>query len=294
MPDSGPPGIDILRLAAFTTDPSGGNPAGVVIASLVVSDVEMQRIASDVGYSETGFLTPVVDGGSSLDGRRFRVRYFSPVAEVPFCGHVTIAAGVALADRLGEGRFELVTNGGIVPVDVVRDAEGRLRATLTSVAPRVKQPADDYVDAVLAALHWSRSDLDPSLPPAVAHAGNWHLVMAVRDRATLTDLAYDFDDLRRLMLAEDLTTVQLVWRESVDVFRSRNPFPVGGVVEDPATGAAAAALGAYLRHHLQAVAPSRFSILQGVEMGRPSLLIVELVDGEPGIRVSGTAVPIPS
>ncbi len=294
MPDNGPPGIDILRLAAFTTEPSGGNPAGVVFGSVALSDGEMQRIASEIGYSETGFLTPAVDGGSSLDGRRFRVRYFSPVAEVPFCGHVTIAAGVALADRLGEGLFELVTNGGIVPVDVGRDPEGRLRATLTSVAPRVKQPADAFVEAVLAALHWSRSDLDESLPPGLAFAGAWHLVLAVRDRATLTDLAYDFDDLRRLMLTEDLTTVQLVWRESVDLFRSRNPFPVGGVVEDPATGAAAAALGAYLRHLLRAGAPTTFTILQGVEMGRPSLLTVELVDGQPGIRVSGTAVPIPS
>jgi PhzF family phenazine biosynthesis protein len=292
-PGNDRPGTEILRLAAFTTDPGGGNPAGVVVAPAPLSDTEMQRIAAEIGYSETGFLTPVADDASSLEGRRFRVRYFSPVAEVPFCGHVTIAAGVALAERFGAGAFEFVTNAGTVPVSVTPDPEGRLRATLTSVEPRIKQPTGEFVESVLDALHWSSADLDPAFSPTLAYAGAWHLILAVRDQSTLADLAYDFERLRQLMLAEDLTTVQLVWREAIDRFRSRNPFPVGGVVEDPATGAAAAALGAYIRHHDGAAAPSRFTISQGAEMGRPSLLTVELSDDQPGIRVSGTAVRIP-
>ena len=85
----------LLRLAAFTTDPRGGNPAGVWIGDSLPGDDEMQRIAADVGYSETAFIAP---DGSGLDGH-FRVRYFSPLAEVEFCGHATIASGVALAER---------------------------------------------------------------------------------------------------------------------------------------------------------------------------------------------------
>src|SRR4029079_10468986 len=85
----------LLRLAAFTTDPSGGKPAGGCIGEGVPADGEMQRIAAEVGYSETAFLAP--DGSGA--GGRFRVRYFSPLAEVPFCGHATIASGVALAQR---------------------------------------------------------------------------------------------------------------------------------------------------------------------------------------------------
>ena len=88
-------GGTLLRLAAFTTDPSGGNPAGVWIGEALPADDEMQRIAAEVGYSETAFLAP---DGSGATGR-FRVRYFSPLAEVPFCGHATIASGVALAER---------------------------------------------------------------------------------------------------------------------------------------------------------------------------------------------------
>ena len=85
---------------------------------------------------------------------------------------------------------------------------------------------------------------------------------------------------------------QLVWRESPTTFHARNPFPPGGVVEDPATGAAAAALGAYLRE-LRARRPAgaRVTIHQGDDLGRPSLLRVD-VPPEGGIRVSGTAVAL--
>jgi PhzF family phenazine biosynthesis protein len=110
--------------------------------------------------------------------------------------------------------------------------------------------------------------------------------------ATLERLAYPFEDLKALMIEHDLTTIQLVWREAPDRFRARDPFPVGGVVEDPATGAAAAALGAYLRGRGEIIAPASFEIVQGVEMGRPSRLTVSIVAGEAGVRVSGNAVPI--
>ena len=95
------------------------------------------------------------------------------------------------------------------------------------------------------------------------------------------------------MLEQDWTTVQVVWRESQTVFHARVPFPVGGVVEDPATGAAAAALGAYLRRLGAVELPATVTIHQGVDMGRPSRLTVGIDPGQGGIRVSGTAVPIP-
>jgi len=94
------------------------------------------------------------------------------------------------------------------------------------------------------------------------------------------------------MLRAELTTIQLVWRETPDRFRARDPFPVGGVVEDPATGAAAAALGGYLRERGEIEAPATIEIIQGVEMGRPGRLTVSIVPGEAGVRVSGNAVPI--
>jgi PhzF family phenazine biosynthesis protein len=279
---------DLLRLAAFTLDPAGGNPAGVWIGPTLPAAAEMQRIAADVGYSETAFLAPAGTGRAAA----FRVRYFSPVAEVPFCGHATIASGVALAGQTGPARFLLTTNDGLVTVDTERGPDGQLRATLTSVPPRVRDAEQELVADTLAALRWHADELDETLPPAVAYAGASHLILAAGTYERLRDLEYDFERLRAIMLAADLTTVQLTWREAIDRFRARDPFPVGNVVEDPATGAAAAALGAYLRWRGEVRPPARFTISQGVEIGRPSLIEVEVPDASGGIRVSGTAVSL--
>jgi PhzF family phenazine biosynthesis protein len=248
----------------------------------------MLRIAAEVGYSETAFLVPDPPAGE----RASRVRYFSAAAEVPFCGHATIASGVALAEGEGDGRFSLVTNDGLVTVDTTPGADGRLRATLTSVAAHARDADATLVDATLDALGWAVEELDPVLPPAVGYAGAHHLILAAATYDRLARLDYDFDRLRATMLAADLTTVQLIWREVADRFRARDPFPVGNVVEDPATGAAAAALGAYLRWRGELLPPARFTISQGVEMGRPSLIEVEVPDADGGIRVTGTAVSL--
>jgi PhzF family phenazine biosynthesis protein len=143
----------------------------------------------------------------------------------------------------------------------------------------------------LSALGWERDELDPSIPPARAYAGAWHLVLAVSAAKRLANLDYDFDRLKALMLQDGLTTLQLVWRERADLFHARNPFPVGGVLEDPATGAAAAALGGYLRDARLVTVPATILIRQGEAMGRPSRLTVE-IPASGGIIVTGTAVPI--
>lgn len=273
----------LSKLAAFTRDPRGGNPAGVWIGDELPNAATMQRIAADVGFSETAFLAP-------SNGVRRTVRYYSPEAEVAFCGHATIAAGVLLGDRDGEGIYHLATAVGDVPV-AVRTVDGRREAALTSVVPRHEPASDALVDAALRALRWSRADLDPSIPPARAFAGVWHLVLAVRTSERLRDLDYDFATLKGLMLHDGLTTLQLVRRVATDTFESRNPFPVGGVVEDPATGAAAAALGGYLRDAGLLAAPATVVIHQGVTMGRPSLITVD-IPSEGGIVVRGAATEL--
>ena len=279
---------ELLRLAAFTTDPSGGNPAGVWIGDALPSAEEMQRLAAEVGYSETAFLAP--DG--SGDAGRLRVRYFSPAKEIDFCGHATIASGVALAERGWSASMVLRTNDGEVGLEIDRDPEGRYRSTLTSVEPWVSELPDGLLGRLLEMLDWRRDELDPALPPMLAFAGVRHPIIAVRSVETLGRVEYDFEPMRALMLEHDLTTLQLFWRESPVRFRARDPFAAGGVVEDPATGAAAAALGAYLRERREISAPATFDIVQGVEMGRPSLLTVSIVEGDPRIRVAGTAVSI--
>jgi PhzF family phenazine biosynthesis protein len=278
---------EALRYAAFTTDPAGGNPAGVVLDAAVLDAAVMLATAAEVGYSETAFVT-----AADPAARRFRLRYFSPLAEVAFCGHATVATAVALAERIGPGPLVFDTPAGEIPVDTSAAPRGSVTATLTSVPTRSRPASDAEAHASLEALRWSVEDLDPALPPHVAFGGNEHLVLAVATRERLAALDYDFDALAQVMHRHGWTTLQLVWRETQELFHARDPFPIGGVVEDPATGAAAAAFGGYLRV-LGALPPSgAFTIRQGEDLGRPSLLRVEASTTDSRVRVSGQAVAI--
>ncbi len=267
----------IQRYAAFTDSPAGGNPAGVVLDASGLDDAAMLGIAAELGYSETAFVT-------GRDGGRLRVRYFSPLTEIPFCGHATVATAVAL----GPGDHLFVTNAGEVPVTV--DTHGV--ATLTSVPPVVSELSGADLGALLDALRWDAGDLDPELPPGFAYAGAYHPILAVTTRKRLAELDYDVPALKSLMTERGWTTVQLVFRDSADTFDVRDPFPIGGVYEDPATGAAAAALGGYLRERGLVPDDATLHLRQGDDLGRPSRITVRLVAGSPGVRVSGTAVPI--
>lgn len=276
--------MEILRYTAFTHDPAGGNPAGIVLDAAGLSDAEMLAVAAEVGYSETAFVTARDD-----ERRAFRVRYFAPSAEVAFCGHATIATSVVLAERLGTGRLVFDTNAGEITIDT-EIADDALRATLTSVPTRSRPVAEDALAEALAALGWSRDELDPAFPPHVAFGGVEHLVLAASSRERLAGLDYDYERLKALMTREGWTTVNLFWRESEERFHARNPFPVGGVVEDPATGAAAAAFGGYLR--VLGNGSSEFTVIQGVDMGRPSTLKVSIASPDGRSRVSGGAVAL--
>ena len=273
----------LYRMSAFTEDPSGGNPAGVWVGDELPDPETMQRVAAEVGASETAFVAPA-------SGLARTVRYYSPEVEVSFCGHATIATGAVLGGDEAGVEYILSTSIGDVPV-AVESVNGRSRASLTSVATTQRAVDSNRLQDFLSALRWTSADLDDAIPPAMAYAGAWHLVIAVSEVDVLGNLDYDFDALKALMQQEGLTTLQLIWRESESVFHSRNPFPVGGVIEDPATGAAAAALGGYLRDAGMVEAPASFEIRQGDFMGRPSRISVT-VPTSGGIVVSGFAVTL--
>jgi PhzF family phenazine biosynthesis protein len=271
------------RYAAFTASAQGGNKAGVWIGDALPPDDEMQRIAAEVGYPMTAFLAPA-------RGFDRTVRYFSVEREVDLCGHATIAAGIHFGQAEGGGDYRLATNFGTLPVSVRRRG-GRWEAAFVSATPRHEPVPLALLLAALAALRWREGDVDLLLPPARIYAGNWHLLIAVRTAARLAALNYDYERLKSLMLADGLATLQLVWRERPDLFHARNPFPVGGVIEDPATGSGAAALGGYLRDAGLLNAPADIEIRQGEAMGRPSRIAVHIPPAG-GIIVSGNAVPL--
>ena len=271
--------MNILKIAAFSYQGKGGNPAGVVFSDTMLPAEEMLKIAAEVGYSETAFLVKQDTG--------WRVRYFAPAMEVPFCGHATIASGAALGERFGEGNYKLFLNQGEISVRAERSADGNFTVTLQSPETWSKEAPGEYVDKILAAFNLNQDDLDPEFPVRFAFAGAKHLIIAVKDRKTLADMSYQFDVVKSLMADEDLVTIRILWCESDEVFHSRNAFASGGVYEDPATGAAAAALAGYLRD-INWRGKKSFTILQGEDMGVPSRLLVQYSSkiGE-SISVSG-------
>jgi len=271
---------DIERLAAFDDHGEGGNPAGVWIGAALPPAVEMAAIAREVGFSETVFAAP--------EGEGWRVRYFSPASEVPFCGHATIALGAALARRQGDGRFALTLNAAAITVEGRHDG-ARLQAALQSPPTRSSPAPAALVDAALALFGYARADLDPRMPAACIHAGADHLLLALTGRATLARMDYVLDAGRALMQAHGLVTIVLAWAERDQLFHTRNAFASGGVLEDPATGAATAALAGYLRD-IRWPHGGRIAVVQGEDMGMRSLITAEFGTDTGGtVRVSGSA-----
>jgi PhzF family phenazine biosynthesis protein len=270
----------ILRIAAFSDGDAGGNPAGVWIGESLPPADEMQRLAHAVGYSETAFAAP--------QGEGWRVRYFSPASEVPFCGHATIALGAALARRDGDGVYALALNDADITVEGRHEGD-RVAAALQSPPTWSRPAAPELVADALMLFGYHDADLDPRIPPALAHAGANHLVLALASRDLLAAMHYDLEAGRALMAKHGLTTIVLAWVENPQRFHTRNPFAIGGVYEDPATGAGTAALAGYLRD-LGWPHGGAIDVVQGEDMGMRSLLRAE-IGAEKGssIRVSGTA-----
>jgi PhzF family phenazine biosynthesis protein len=283
--------VEVLRYAAFVDGRTpGGNPAGVVLDAESLSDAEMQAIAAEVGFSETAYLVGPGVGDTGAPARG--IRFFSPIAEVPFCGHATIASAVVLAERQGTGRLGFATPVGDIEVDTEVGDDGDVWATFRSVEP-VVEPIDERVLATLTGLlGLTPDDISPRFPPRIAFAGNRHPVLVVESADAFDGFTFDPAKLRELMDAEGWAgTVTVVRRLGDDEWEARNPFPVGTVIEDPATGSAAAAFGAYLRALDHVPAGGRLQIRQGRHVGRPSLLRVTIPPSG-GIAVSGTAAPI--
>jgi len=268
---------DVLKIAAFSDGDKGGNPAGVLISENHPSDSDMQSIAAEIGFSETAFAMPLNDA--------YRVRYFSPESEVPFCG---IALGAALALKNGDGRFALVLNEAEITVDGHQNGDV-VSAALQSPATHSSAASPQVVSEVLELFNYTQDDLDYAIPPALINGGANHLCLTLKTRKALADMTYNLATGREFMNRENLVTILLAYSETPQRFHTRNPFASGGVYEDPATGAATAAFAGYLRD-IDWPHQGVINIAQGEDMGMRSLLKAEIPpERGSSIRVSGTA-----
>ncbi len=286
--------MSLIRIAAFSDGDIGGNPAGVHISDEHPSTAEMQKIAAEVGYSETVFAKPL----SKDSSEGWRVRYFSPESEVPFCGHATIALGAALAMQNGVGIYPLQLNETNITVEGFVDGDSNSVVDTDSVvdtnsvvdtysaalqSPNTRsEPADpSMINEALALFGYSQGDLNPKIPPAFANGGANHLIIGLNSREALSAMDYDLDAGRIFMNKEGLVTVMFAYAETPQLFHTRNPFASGGVFEDPATGAATAAFAGYLRdlkwpNYIEN--KGEINIIQGEDMGARSLIRAEFTE----------------
>ena len=216
--------MDIIRIAAFSYNNKGGNPAGVAICSEMPTEKEMLATAKQVGYSESAFLTQVNDG--------WRIRYFAPEMEVPFCGHATIASGAVLGEHFGEGVYKLFINEGEITVSVSKSDKGNYVATLESLKTWSEIAPKEYVETLLKEFNLTIADVDINYPVRFAFAGAKHLIVVLKDRKKLAEMSYHFERVKALMQQEDLVTIDLLWVESNQLFHARNPFPTLKIIPD--------------------------------------------------------------
>lgn len=271
--------MNIDRISGFSYENMGGNPAGVVITTEILSDEKMLNIAKEVNYSETAFL---VNKGN----KTFRIRYFSPEMEIAFCGHATIASGYLLGEKYGLGEYRLILNNDEISINV-ENRDSNIVTSINSIKTDTKSIDKKIIDSFIDLFNFSKEDLNDRYPIKKSFSGNYHLILFVKEKTTLENMKYDFEKAKKLSREHDITTISILWTEDNLIFHSRNPFPYGGVYEDPATGSAAIALGEYLRA-TNIKTSGEIEILQGFDMEVPSKLYVNYRSiPNSSIKVSG-------
>jgi trans-2,3-dihydro-3-hydroxyanthranilate isomerase len=283
-----------VTVDVFTDRRFGGNPLAVFPDASGLSDGEMQSLAAEFNLSETTFVVPPEDPANTA-----RVRIFNRANEMPFAGHPNVGTGWVLAglgrDRDGVLRFEEIA--GLVEVDVER--EGKETRAVTIAAPQpLTLGAEMPVDLVAGCTGLNRHDIVVAAHrPIVASVGNSFCIAevavdalsrAVPDTGRFREAAKSFT-----ALGPNRLPLYLYARDGADRLRARMFSPLSGTTEDPATGSAATPLAALLLS-LGGDSERRYQIRQGVEMGRPSLLLCTARRGADGIRASvgGGCVPV--
>jgi trans-2,3-dihydro-3-hydroxyanthranilate isomerase len=277
----------IAWLDVFAERPLAGNGLAVVDDADGVSEEAMLALAGELRLSETTFVQ-----SATADGADYRNRIFTVEREIPFAGHPSLGTAVAVARWRGldEARFVQQTDAGTQPIEVRSEGES-WRAEMVQNPAELGTELD--VEAVMHAAGLSSAEAHQDLPPQVVSTGLPTAIVPVSEASSLPRAAPDFDSIDRALhgaqpRAGETPSFYLVCVDTLSGEARARMFSravPGG--EDPATGSAAGPLGAYLAER---AGIDRLVIRQGEEMGRPSVLEVEMVDGRP--RVGGRVIPL--
>ncbi|MBL1225698.1 PhzF family phenazine biosynthesis protein [Enterococcus sp. BWR-S5] len=274
-------------LNAFTKDYGGGNPAGVVLDTEQLSENHMQAAAKILGFSETAFLLP-------SDKADWQIRYFTPVEEVPICGHATVALFSALLqlEEAAIGWYTIETKAGILSIEITENQQIFLQQTSPHYLDIL--PAEK----IAASLNLAIDDLHEELPIQIVSTGLKDILIPVKSLETLSQVTPDFEQITQLSKKHHVTGYHVFSLETSQpqaTAQCRNFAPLFDIPEESATGTSNAALACYLAHYLrkeEEMNEEVFIFEQGYSRGAPSEIIAKLSQKKGlihGIYVGGTA-----
>jgi PhzF family phenazine biosynthesis protein len=264
---------------AFTDQPFGGNPAGVVLldGNSFPSETLMLQIAAELRYSETAFVRRDSE-------KEFTIRYFTPMAEVELCGHATIASFALMHRKLGvTGRCLCHTKAGDISV------EAGPRVLMQMTASKIVQSIDE-TEGIYRAI--GICDYTPTLPVMIVSTGLPDFMIQVKNVETLNHLQPDMNAISEITEKHEAVSFHVfAFGNDGSTAHVRDFGPLYGVPEESATGTANASLTHYLQQNGCFPATGDFSFLQGEAMGRPSVVATH-VTADGTIYVGGTAAVV--
>lgn len=292
--------IAFLTLDVFTSKRFGGNPLAVVPDARGLDTATMQSVAREFNYSETTFVLPPRDGANTAE-----VRIFTPRAELPFAGHPNVGTGYAIAvmgSLFGRAAGEVLRfeeKAGLVAVRVRCEA-GRVAGAELTAPEGLRRGRTLAPDTAAACLGLAASEIVTILhQPEVASVGLPFLCVELASRGVLMKAAPRAELFARYLLPIGTDAVMLYVHDRErgrGALRARMFSPLHGIAEDPATGSAGAALAALLADLEPAREGEwRYAIIQGEEMGRPSLLEATVQKRHGAVaetRVGGACAPV--
>ena len=294
-----------IQVDVFTDKPFGGNPLAVFPDAEGLTSEDMQRLAREMNLSESTFVLPPEAAGAD-----FKVRIFTPGAEMPFAGHPVVGTHWVLAhlgrldlhEPITQVRFELGV--GVLPADLHVSGGEVERVVMTQDQPAFLLVLEDLTDLAQGLGLAPEAIGQTGLPVQIVSTGVPQMMVPVRSLAEVQALGGDKLNVSALNRVCDALGTQFVMVFAFETERPESTVhvrmfaPLLGVPEDPATGSANGALGAYLVHHeaVPITGPTVHILSeQGAEIGRPSTLYVE-VDSRgveiTAVRVGGQVVPI--
>jgi trans-2,3-dihydro-3-hydroxyanthranilate isomerase len=293
------PAYDYVTVNVFTSERFGGNPLAVFPDASGLTDAQMQHIAADLNLSETVFVLPPAD-----PRHHARVRIFTPKMEMPFAGHPNVGTGFVLARMAGDPpeHYTFEEIAGLVRVHILRDPKGAITGARISAPRSLSLEIAVPTELVATCAGLSPADIATEAhTPLVASVGTPFVIAEVTSlealaRARPNTAAFEAGVSRIPALADRFNLLLYTRRdESLIHLRTRMFAPLAGVLEDPATGSACAALAALLT----SLAPGdnvalHYEIEQGVELGRPSQIVAaanKTGEGPVTATVAGNCVP---